>query len=75
VQTDDAREAEAMEILNRHNPVNITEREASLRSSGWKGYEEERIGSDPARPAATGAPGGVGDVTGAPGTLPSDRRI
>ncbi|WP_194163325.1 general stress protein [Teichococcus oryzae] len=58
VQTDEAREAEVVGILNRHNPVNITEREASLRASGWRGYEEERTG-DPNLPPTAGATAGT----------------
>lgn len=50
VRTDDSRAAEAESILARHNPVDITQREADYRAGGWSGYDEGRA-VDPVDPA------------------------
>lgn len=76
VHAPEEREAEAIAILNRHNPVDIAGREASYRESGWRGYEEDMPPEGTGRPAVS-PPGGIGaavDPT-VPGTTPSDRRI
>jgi len=39
VDSDDAHDR-AIDILNRHDPVNIDERAAHWRSQGWSGYDE-----------------------------------
>jgi hypothetical protein len=40
VRTDSARRAEVEAILSRHTPVDISQREADYRASGWKGYDD-----------------------------------
>jgi hypothetical protein len=31
----------AVDILNRHNPVDVNERAAQWRQEGWKGFEHD----------------------------------
>jgi hypothetical protein len=40
VQADDVMADRAVEIMNRHNPVDINERATTWRDSGWTGYDE-----------------------------------
>ncbi len=48
VQAEDNMTDKAVDILNRHNPVDLNERVSTWRESGWTGYQ----GSEPA--ATTG---------------------
>jgi len=74
VSTEDTRVAEAEAILDRHNPVNVRDREADYRAQGWHGYEEDKALEDRrTNPARAGSatdpllPGG--------GPLVGDRQI
>jgi uncharacterized membrane protein len=46
VRTDDYMSDRAVEVLNRHNPVNLKERVGEWRQTGWTGFRQERMGSD-----------------------------
>ncbi|MFC3125642.1 hypothetical protein ACFOD4_11250 [Pseudoroseomonas globiformis] len=67
VRADDAREGEVLDILSRHQPVNMTEREASYREGGWTGYDDKRD------TPYVGPAGSAGDVIDP--ARPGDRRI
>jgi hypothetical protein len=41
VRTDDSMTDRAVEILNRHDPIDINERASQWRESGWGGYNPE----------------------------------
>ncbi len=47
VQVEDFMTDKAVDILNRHNPIDLNERVSTWRQSGWSGYQE-------GEPAATG---------------------
>lgn len=77
VRTDESREAEVLAILNRHSPVDIKEREADYRSSGWRGYSDDTPGSTASDLPGTASSRGLGagaDPT-LSGTTTPDRRI
>lgn len=63
VRTDEARSAQAKEILERHASVDISAREADYRAGGWDGYKGEGDAIVPTRP--DGTPGNP------PGTMAS----
>ncbi|MBO1073876.1 hypothetical protein [Roseomonas marmotae] len=73
VRTNDARAAEAESILARHNPVDIRNREADYRASGWDGYKDD-VATD--RDSVTRNPtpvaGSISDPL-APGGIPHPR--
>lgn len=52
VKTDDQMAAKAVEILNRHQPVDVNDRVAQWRQAGWTGFEH-------GAPLDTTAPSGV----------------
>ncbi|HWL80667.1 MAG TPA: hypothetical protein VNR89_06940 [Roseomonas sp.] len=78
VRTDASREAEALNILNRHNPVDIRSREADYRASGWRGtYDDATPGDTATDLPGTASSRGVGpaaDPTQSGSAIP-DRRI
>ncbi len=39
VRTDDGQADRAVEIMNRHDPIDINERASQWRESGWSGYD------------------------------------
>lgn len=77
VRADEGRSAMAQDILNRHNPVDISAREADYRAAGWRGYSDDTPGStasDLPGTASSRGMGGAADPTQS-GVLPPDRRI
>ncbi|MCG7364286.1 general stress protein [Roseomonas sp. ACRSG] len=59
VRTDDTRAAEVEAILARHNPVDMTAREADYRAGGWTGYDDSTPVdpvNDPARGTRASTP-------------------
>jgi hypothetical protein len=74
VRTDDTRAAEVESILARHNPVDMTAREADYRAGGWTGYDDsaavDRL-DDPARDTRASTP--IDPLV--PGGRIPDRRI
>ncbi|WP_159997561.1 hypothetical protein [Roseomonas sp. 18066] len=65
VRTDESRVVEAQTILDRHSPVNLTEREAEYRAAGWDS------GAEPLDPPGTTGRGYGSQGTGS--TLPDPR--
>ena len=49
VRTDESRAAQAEEILDRHDAVDIEERVAEWKRSGWKGYDPDAPEWSPAQ--------------------------
>jgi hypothetical protein len=41
VRTSDERASQAVELLNRHNPVDINRRVSDWRGTGWTGFDPE----------------------------------
>jgi hypothetical protein len=80
VRTDSTRKGEVEAILARHSPVDISQREADYRASGWKGYDDSTP-VDPADPAlGTRGTTTAGTTTAVDPLLPGgggipDRRI
>jgi hypothetical protein len=68
-RVEEGRAAEVEAILSRHNPVDITAREADYRAGGWQGYEED-TSVDP----RTRRAGGINDPL-VPGSPLGDRQI
>lgn len=70
VRADDTRMARAEDIVARHATVNVTDREADYRNTGWRGYStnDTRHGmppnGSPGNPPGTMASRAVDDVAG-----------
>ena len=76
VRTDESRAAEVEAILARHNPVDMTAREADYRAGGWTGYDDSTP-VDPVTDATRGTRTTTATPTDplVPGAGIPDRRI
>jgi hypothetical protein len=63
VRAEEARIAEAEQILDSHNPVDIEARASEYRAGGWTGYDENAAMTTPG--SALGTAAGVGTTTAA----------
>lgn len=70
VRVDDTRMARAEAIVTRHATVNVADREADYRNTGWRGYSSDNPGrstapnGSPGNPPGTMASRAVDDVAG-----------
>jgi hypothetical protein len=67
VRTEDGHRERVSDILNRHSPVDVEERAAAWRQSGWTGFEEQA--SPHAGPLSGGMPP-VGSAAAADDRIP-----